>query len=56
MKTKVFMCRNSNELEERLDNFFKSIGETTKLMIFHKIVKASKGGITFLTYIHYDLK
>jgi len=56
MKSRIIISKDNKEHESNMDSFLTKIGETDKLMIFHKIVRASKGGFTFLSFVHYTLK
>lgn len=53
MKTKMILSNTKEEHEDKLNRFFETIGTTKKLLVFHKLVKATKNNISYLTYIHY---
>lgn len=56
METKIVISKDKFEHETNCNDFFRKIGEPDKLMIFHKIVRANRGGFTFLSFIHYTKK
>jgi hypothetical protein len=56
MKTKIIISRNEKQHQNSMNSFFNGLGETDKLMIFHKIVRVNSGGFSFISYLHYTLK
>jgi hypothetical protein len=54
MITKIIVSENKEEHESKMNDFFNTIKQPRKVMFFHKIIKANKGGLSFLTYIHYS--
>lgn len=54
MITKIIVSETKEEHETKMNEFFNSIWKPEKVIIIHKIVKANRGGLSFLTYIHYS--